>query len=389
VAGDRPLIEQVLTQGRPVYLENLAVPLVRAGFLEDCYFTFSYIPVRDERDAVAGLFTIVHATTARVLGERRFRVVRELAAHRECAARHRRAASAEEVLASAPDDLSFALPYELTGDAPSLVFATGLARGEAGAPDNGAGWPIGRTEVLVEDLEERFGRLPGGPSGDPACRAQILPIAGDEGSVSHVLVVGLNPRNAFDQEAKSFLQLLARQVAASITSARALAEKEQRAARLAELDRQKTEFFSNVSHEFRTPLTLMLGPIEEAIESRRSLDVGELAAIHRNSLRLLKLVNNLLDFSRGRSRPGTRVLSRRQPRRADRRPRIGIPLRDRDRRSRVGDRLPAIRRSGVCRCRHVGEDRSQSGVERVQVHVRWDDLDLASLDDLRRGLDGG
>jgi signal transduction histidine kinase len=69
---------------------------------------------------------------------------------------------------------------------------------------------------------------------------------------------------------------------------------------LAELDRAKTTFFSNVSHEFRTPLTLMLGPLEEVLAQER-LDLegrDQLVTVHRNGLRLLKLVNTLLDFSR-------------------------------------------------------------------------------------------
>jgi PAS domain S-box-containing protein len=68
---------------------------------------------------------------------------------------------------------------------------------------------------------------------------------------------------------------------------------------LAALDRAKTAFFSNVSHEFRTPLTLMLGPLEEGLASEQgSPNREETALIHRNGLRLLKLVNTLLDFSR-------------------------------------------------------------------------------------------
>jgi len=79
--------------------------------------------------------------------------------------------------------------------------------------------------------------------------------------------------------------------------------------RLKELDRAKTEFFSNVSHEFRTPLTLALGPLEEILskpageDSQNTRASAEVA--YRNSLRLLKLVNTLLDFSRieaGRAR---------------------------------------------------------------------------------------
>ena len=69
---------------------------------------------------------------------------------------------------------------------------------------------------------------------------------------------------------------------------------------LAELDRAKTTFFSNVSHEFRTPLTLMLGLLEEVLTQQRLEPAGHelLVAVRRNGLRLLKLVNTLLDFSR-------------------------------------------------------------------------------------------
>ncbi len=70
---------------------------------------------------------------------------------------------------------------------------------------------------------------------------------------------------------------------------------------LQDLDRLKTQFFSNVSHELRTPLTLILGPVENLLARGDALDakVHEgLMLIHRNSLRLLKLINDLLDLTR-------------------------------------------------------------------------------------------
>ncbi len=71
-------------------------------------------------------------------------------------------------------------------------------------------------------------------------------------------------------------------------------------AQLAELDVAKTAFFSNISHEFRTPLTLMLGPLEDALAEQGQDPARQqrLEIIHRNALRLLKLVNTLLDFAR-------------------------------------------------------------------------------------------
>ncbi|WP_445636335.1 histidine kinase [Nostoc sp. DSM 114161] len=79
-------------------------------------------------------------------------------------------------------------------------------------------------------------------------------------------------------------------------------QERQRAESLAELDRAKTLFFSNVSHEFRTPLTLILAPVQDALSDwvnpLPEVQRERLKLVHRNTLRLLKLVNTLLDFSR-------------------------------------------------------------------------------------------
>src|SRR5262249_16715775 len=79
-------------------------------------------------------------------------------------------------------------------------------------------------------------------------------------------------------------------------------DERKRAEALAQLDRAKTTFFSNVSHEFRTPLTLMLNPLEEVLAKAERGHLAQtqnlVSMAHRNGLRLLKLVNMLLDFSR-------------------------------------------------------------------------------------------
>src|SRR6185436_15075745 len=115
-------------------------------------------------------------------------------------------------------------------------------------------------------------------------------------------VAGISARRELDDDYRTFLQLIASNIANAIANIRALEGERQRAAELAELDRAKTIFFSNVSHEFRTPLTLMLGPLDDLLaKSRTDLSPAaaeQLAVVNRNGVRLLRLVNTLLDFSR-------------------------------------------------------------------------------------------
>jgi len=132
-----------------------------------------------------------------------------------------------------------------------------------------------------------------------------IPVLSAQGEVLYVLhrvedVTELVQASAHGQVLRDRTQQMERDV---ITRSRELSEANrnlrQANAKLGELDTAKTAFFSNVSHEFRTPLTLILGPIERALSNVDGILAGEdLAALHRNALRLLRLVNSLLDFSR-------------------------------------------------------------------------------------------
>ncbi len=113
-----------------------------------------------------------------------------------------------------------------------------------------------------------------------------------------VFIAALNPYRQLDASYAGFLDLIAGQIAASITNAEAYEAERKRAEVLADLDRAKTAFFSNVSHELRTPLTLILGPVEDALTNQIPPSPESLEMLHRNALRLLKLVNGLLDFVR-------------------------------------------------------------------------------------------
>ena len=142
-------------------------------------------------------------------------------------------------------------------------------------------------------------RVPRGPWPEPPREAVVVPIpSGIVREPAGFLVAGVNPRERFDERYRSFFELIAGQIAAAISSTRAYENERKRAEALAELDRAKTEFFSNISHEFRTPLTLMIGPLAQLLRDAGPHDTQLIETAHRNALRLLKLVNTLLEFSR-------------------------------------------------------------------------------------------
>jgi signal transduction histidine kinase/CheY-like chemotaxis protein len=152
-------------------------------------------------------------------------------------------------------------------------------------------------------LGDLFGTpFPAGGWQQAPDQAVVLPFLASGEAVTGFVICGLNPFRLYDERYSSFLSLVAAQVAAAVNNGQAYEEERRRAEALAEIDRTKTTFFSNVSHEFRTPLTLILSPLEEVLtkadgqmpcEQRALVDIA-----HRNGLRLLKLVNTLLDFAR-------------------------------------------------------------------------------------------
>ena len=130
----------------------------------------------------------------------------------------------------------------------------------------------------------------------------MLPIVPSGQTVKGWLIAGVSPVRELDNDYRGFFDLIAGQIATAIANAEAYEAEKQRAEALAEIDRAKTTFFSNVSHEFRTPLTLMLSPLEDALldtqEPLPPLQRQRIEVLQRNAMRLLKLVNTLLDFSR-------------------------------------------------------------------------------------------
>jgi signal transduction histidine kinase/serine phosphatase RsbU (regulator of sigma subunit)/anti-sigma regulatory factor (Ser/Thr protein kinase) len=307
-----PRIELVLRTGVASWDESLLLILERGDYPEETYHTFSYSPLSDGSGAVSGILCVVKEDTERVIGDRRMNVLRRLSETLTSAQTEEEVASVvSETLATDQTVLPFALLYEFDDDGAHLTSCAGATPGGSIAPwrvlDGAAPWPIARIatepELLVDDLADRFSDVPSGGWDEPATSALLVRVEGAPGAPPYgALVAGLNRYRLLDQEYRGFLDLLASQISASLSNARAYEAERQRAEDLAALDRAKTAFFTNVSHEFRTPLTLILGPTADALNDRHDpLSVSQRArvdTIHQSSERLLKLVNTLLDFSR-------------------------------------------------------------------------------------------
>ena len=105
-----------------------------------------------------------------------------------------------------------------------------------------------------------------------------------------------------DEPYQNFLDLLNDQIRGIIGTVKSYELEKEKEKVLEEIDRTKTIFFTNASHEFRTPLTLMLGPLEDSLgkddktEPFTPIQRERQSLIYRNGLRLLKLVNSLLSL---------------------------------------------------------------------------------------------
>jgi signal transduction histidine kinase/CheY-like chemotaxis protein len=256
-----PMLEGVMGEGLATWSEDQLLVMDRAGFEEETYFTWSYSPIIDETGGVGGVFCAVTETTPNVLSTRRLRMLAEVA---ERAGRHHDLASVAQAVIGAlsddPDDVPFARLSELT------------------------------------DGDERVVATVGEEPEDADRRTTDLDVPGT--SSRWRLVLGMPPRLSLDSELRRFHELLANAIGTALSTAITLQDERARSEALAELDRAKTDFFANISHEFRTPLTLLLAPLEDELATRPEAESQRLQLAHRNAMRLFRLVNALLDFSR-------------------------------------------------------------------------------------------
>ena len=302
----RPMLAGVIATGEATWSHDLMLPIVTEGRRRERYFTFTYSPLVRDDGTTFGLIGPSFETTDRVLSERRLHLLNGVAsAVMDTNTIDDAVQAAVAVCAERPADVPFVAIYVgdpevsdvmLRAATPSVLpllppTLAKLTKSRVVPRTRSQTRVIDNVAALIDGVHEALG-------SDCPDHALLLPLG--EGPAAGALLVGTNPLCVLDDQYVGFCQLLADQLSSAMASAVSYEQQRRRADALTELDHAKTAFLTNVSHEFRTPLTLLLGPLDDALAeaSADSAMASRLSAARRNVGRLQRLVDSLLDFSR-------------------------------------------------------------------------------------------
>lgn len=247
----QPMLDRVQADGAAVRADDQPLILVRNGVPEECYFNYSFCPIHDESGGVGGVFCSVIETSDKVIGERRWRLLRDLVALGRADNAPAACCAAAAVLDRRHPDLPFALIY-LIDPAGTLAHLAGSAGMDGANPvcvsdidlnggaNNAAAWPLakvlqtGRPTIITDP-----GRW--GTATDTALVIPVVPPGADRPRA--IMIVGANPRRALDDAYRTFFDLVAAQIGAALADAAARGAERDRAAPLAEIGRANTAPF--------------------------------------------------------------------------------------------------------------------------------------------------
>jgi len=307
-----PRAATAINTNEGTYDESLLLIMERNGYPEETYYTFSYSPVPGDNGEPEGIICANTDDTERIISERQLRTLKDLGkAYIDSLSDDDIYNNTIAILKENPADFPFVLIYKSVNESKMELAGQTCTIARSYAPamidlDSGdAPWNLCEAMAIQKDqtVDVNDPDLPKGTWTIPPHRVLVLPVTqAGQAQPYGALVIGMNPYRLLDERYFSFFELITDQIATGINNIRIYEEEKKRVSALLEIDKAKTVFFNNVSHEFRTPLTLMLGPVEELIKYQGdglpALFRENTQSIHRNTHRLLKLVNSLLEFSR-------------------------------------------------------------------------------------------
>ena len=319
--AEQERVHDIMQTGRPYHLDDQLLIIERRGYPEEAYFSFSISALRDADGTIVGVFTAISEPTWHVQYERRLQALRRLGAVSITAddSLASTCRAALEVIGKTRASVPFAAVFlrDLASQGPRRAAGYGFDEAAAAscelvepAPTSGPVLQVlehGGTE-LVSGLRERcpnvFAPGPLGPLTPD--QAFVLPVImlGARKPLG-VLVLGVNPYLRPDDSYTAFAVMASRQLGVMVTDAVSYQGELKRQQALQELERARTKFFQNISHELRAPLTMLLMPLQDILVEpgvvlpAAARDTVETSV--RAGDRLQRVVDALLDISRAES----------------------------------------------------------------------------------------
>jgi len=264
-------IDSILVDGKHFYAEDLPLALKRKGFLEETFWTFSYSPAFTDEGNIGGMFCSCYESTKKVLGQRRLKTIKDVAA---VTAQARTIPDVWdkliEVLRENENDLAFSLYYSLDTEGTYAVrklnshdLGEGFAPYSINLNEVGGSckWPFNRVmEQKQYVLLQRFSETNFTFNciwGDSVEQVIVLPVLrSGQDVLNGFFVVGLSPKLEFDEDYLSFLHLLVGQINLAIANMQ-LFDKEKELLNKTEEERKK---LFKVLMQAPIPVCILRGP---------------------------------------------------------------------------------------------------------------------------------
>lgn len=303
----RPAVHAVLATGHASFDDALPLWIDRHGFTEETHWSLSLSPIRQHGTGVIlGLLCATTEKTDDVMTRRRLRSLRVLGEVSTSQGTVEASDAAMETMTGMDFDIRSAVLYcaEPDGDPEPIAWTASsavdgpeeaLARITSMVAECAAtGQPREVDDTLRESAERTLGP-------DLLC----LPVNSRDGALTAALVLELSPHLPFDDQFRTYIDLVVAQFHRIVVDTASYDLEKSQLKKLAEMDQAKSRLFQNISHEFRTPLTMIHGP-QQSLLNRAGLNLSDderadLEAAVRATERLQRLVDGLLEVARGQA----------------------------------------------------------------------------------------
>eukprot|EP01117_Protostelium_nocturnum_P014434 TRINITY_DN548_c0_g1_i1.p1 TRINITY_DN548_c0_g1~~TRINITY_DN548_c0_g1_i1.p1 ORF type:complete len:1147 (-),score=319.36 TRINITY_DN548_c0_g1_i1:98-3538(-) len=313
------MINGVVESGEGIFHKDQMFLLESGDILEEDYFSFSYSPIVQDRHIIGIVDTV--ARSNHVINARRIELLRNIALKTGSINDENEIPPLlSNLFKGNTHDIPFYSLYLKRGDSlqlscfsnlENISFPPYISKNLSGTEGKNSSFESNIVQNVLKCEEElTLIQMDLKPHSFPACGhwnspvnlCCMVPLLSNERGVTGILMIGINQHLHFTQEYQDFVKVLGNQISSFVTTLKLREENLRRMEELKKLNRNRTNFYTAVPHEFRTPITLTLGPLESILNKEKDqltpYQYKRIEVIYRNALKVMRLVDNILDFNK-------------------------------------------------------------------------------------------